>query len=277
MNSLWVGPQLEDYWVHPEAFPMLRAPWWMEEKLSHNPNPPLQADLIYSSINIYCYVRLIDNVMDGDVATDLNLLPILGLFHTEFESVYRHLFSSEHPFWESMTTLWFHSAEVTMLDGSMADFDLAQFVDIAAQKTSAAKIPVAAVAYKYGRADLLPSWSRFLDRFACWSQMLNDTFDWLSDSFHHRGTFFLSEAARRKKDDESVLGWVLREGLEWGMDTLETWMSEIKVLAKDLDCPDLLDYLDGRASTLARRRAVLIEGLRNLAKLRSALDGTLQD
>ncbi|MBV8773781.1 MAG: hypothetical protein JO166_15860 [Deltaproteobacteria bacterium] len=268
---------MEDYWTDPEAFPELLAPWWLEEKLSHKRLPPLQPDLVYSSMMGYYYIRLIDNVMDGDVATDLNLLPILGFFHTQFESVYRRLFSHEQPFWESMTTLWFRCAEVTMLDGSMADFDSTQFTEIAAQKTSAVKIPVAAVAFKYDRADLLRSWFRFLDKFSCWSQMLNDTFDWLNDSFHHRGTFFLSEATRRKRDDESLLEWVLREGLDWGMDTLETWMRELKMLATDLQCPDAMDYLDGRGVRLAQRRAALTEGLRNLSKLRSVLAGVPED
>src|SRR5262249_3579153 len=146
---------------------------WLEEKLSHEANPPLQPELIYSSINIYCYIRLIDNVMEGDVGTDLNLLPVLGVFHAEFERGYRVLFSPGHSFWELFTSLWFHSAEVTMLDAGLAEFDLTQFLETAAQKTCAAKIPVAAVAYKYGRADLLRPWLRFMDRFSCWSQMLN--------------------------------------------------------------------------------------------------------
>ncbi|MBV8056204.1 MAG: hypothetical protein JO071_13295 [Deltaproteobacteria bacterium] len=277
ISSLWGGSQLEEYWTHPEAFPLLLAPWWVEEKLSRNPVPPLQAELVYSSMMGYYHIRLIDNVMDGDVATDLVLLPILGFFHTQFEGVYRRLFHHGDPFWEAMLTLWFRCAEVTMLDGSMTDFDLTHFVEIAAQKTSAAKIPVAAVAYKYGRSDLLPSWFRFLDRFSCWSQMFNDTFDWLDDSFHHKGTFFLSEATRRKRDNESLFEWVLRDGLEWGMDTLETWMSELKIQAKDLDCPDAVEYLDRRSAALAQRRAVITEGLSNLSKLRSVLDGSLQE
>jgi hypothetical protein len=277
VRSLWGGTELEDYWTHPEAFPLLLAPWWLEEKLSRNPVPPLQRDLVFSSMMGYCHIRLIDNVMDGDIATDLNLLPILGFFHTEFEGVYHRLFSNEHPFWESMTTLWLRCAELTMLDGTMKDFDLTQFTEIAAQKTSAAKIPVAAVAHKYGRAELLPPWFRFLERFSCWSQMLNDTFDWLSDSFHHKGTFFLSEAARRKRHDESLLEWVLREGLEWGMDTLETWMRELRIQAKELECPDAVDYLDRRAAKFVQRKAVVTDGLCNLSKLRSILDGALQE
>jgi hypothetical protein len=275
ISSLWSGPQLEDYWTHPEAFPMLLAPWWLEEKLCSDPNPPLQPDLIYSSINVYCYIRLIDNVMDGDVSTDLNLLPILGFFHAEFQRTYHDLFSRDDRFWEYFTELWSHSAEVTILDGSTQEFDLTRFFEIAAQKTCAAKIPVAAVAYKYDRIEVLPAWSYFLDRFSCWSQMLNDAFDWLNDSLHHSGTFFLSEASRRKAPSESLIEWVLREGLIWGMDTLDTWMTELKVLARDLESQNLLDYLDNRAGILAERRSLLTQGLQSLAKLRSALDTSL--
>ena len=160
-----------------------------------------------------------------------------------------------------------------MLDAGLAEFDLTQFLETAAQKTCAAKIPVAAVAYKYGHADLLRLWLRFMDRFSCWSQMLNDTLDWSKDSSHRQGTFFLSEAARRKRPDESPLEWVFREGLEWGMDTLEAWMLELKLLASDLECPDVLEYLHHRAGILSERKAALIRGSRDLAKLRSVLDG----
>lgn len=270
MESLWPGHQLEEYWTHPVGFPLLLAPWWLEQTLRGKIDPPFQLELIYSSINMYYQLRLTDNVMDGDVPTDRTLLPALGFFHTEFQRPYHRYFSYEHPFWDYFTKVWFHSAEVTMLDGSMSEFDSAQFREIAGQKTCAATIPLGAVCYRYDRADVLPAWSRFLELYGWWSQMLNDTFDWQKDSQNNAGTFFLSEAQRRKYSDESVTGWVIREGFGWAMETLETWMYELRALSRDLQSPAVMEHLDMRAAALAKKRNDFAEGLGSLAKLRSA-------
>jgi hypothetical protein len=273
MESLWPGHSLEEYWTHPIGFPLLLAPWWLEETLRRKSDSSFQLELIYSAINMYYQIRLTDNVMDGDVPTDRTLLPALGFFHTEFQRPYHRYFGHEHPFWEYFSKVWFHSAEVTMLDGSMSDFDSAQFREIAGQKTCAATIPVAAVCYRYDRTDVLPAWSRFLERYGWWSQMSNDTFDWLKDSQHNAGTFFLSEARRRKHPDESVTEWVIREGFEWAMETLETWMSELRALSRDLQSPAIMEHLDMRAAALAKKKANFSEGLRSLSELRSAFNG----
>jgi hypothetical protein len=101
--------------------------------------------------------------------------------------------------------------------------------------------------------------------------MLNDTFDWLKDSQHKAGTFFLSEARRRKSPDESLTEWVIREGFGWAMARLEALMYELRALANDLKNPSILEHLDTRAATLARKRDRVFEGLLSLAKLRDAL------
>jgi hypothetical protein len=210
--------------------------------------------------------------MDGDAPTDRTLLPALGFFHTEFQRPYHRYFGHEHPFWDYFTEVWFHSAEVTMLDGSMAEFDSAQFREIAGQKTCAAIIPVAAVCYRYDRTDVLPAWSRFLEHYGWWSQMSNDTFDWLKDSQNNAGTFFLSEARRLKYPDESLTEWVIREGFEWAMETLETWMAELRELSRDLQNPAIAEHLDVRAAAFAKKKANFSEGLQSLAELRSAFN-----
>jgi hypothetical protein len=271
LGSLYPNHSLQEYCTHPDAFPLLLTPWWLEKTLRETLDTSFQLDLVYSSMNMYYHLRLIDNLMDGDVPTNRNLLPALGFFHTEFQTPYHRHFGHEHPFWDYFAKVWFHSAEVTMLDGSMSDFDSTQFEKIAAQKLCAAKIPLAAVCYKYGRTDVLPAWSCFLERYALWSQMLNDTFDWLKDSQHKAGTFFLSEARRRKSPDESLTEWVIREGFGWAMARLEALMYELRALANDLKNPSILEHLDTRAATLARKRDRVFEGLLSLAKLRDAL------
>jgi hypothetical protein len=271
MGSLWPDHQLEEYWTYPTGFPLLLAPWWLEQTLCRKHDASFQLDLVYSSINLYYHIRLIDNLMDGDIPTDPVLLPALGFFHTEFHSSYHRYFDYEHPFWDYFRDVWFHSAEVTIRDADTSDFDLNQFQEIASQKTCAARIPLAAVCYKYSRTDLLPVWLHFLERYGWWSQMLNDTFDWLKDSKNNNGTFFLSEARGRKHPDESLIEWVIREGFEWSVELLETWMSDLKTLANDLENPAVLEHLSTREAAFTRRREDYSQGVLNLVKLHAVL------
>jgi hypothetical protein len=85
-------------------------------------------------------------------------------------------------------------------------------------------------------------------------------------------TLRTTEARRRKYPDESVTEWVIREGFEWAIETLQAWMSELRTLANGLENPAIVQHLDGRAAVFAERRDVSLEGLRNLAKLRDALN-----
>jgi hypothetical protein len=277
LHSLSRNRRLMHYWTAESAFPMLRLPWFLEEDFCKDITPRLQPDLIYSSISIYCFIRLVDNVVDRDVETDLKLLPALGLFHSEFHRIYLRHFNHEHPFWKYFTKLWYESIDVTILDAVTRHFDFPTFRDVAAKKTCAAKIPIAAVAYKYGKAELIPAWSRFLDRYGCWSQMLNDTFDWHKDLASNNNTFFLSEAGRRKTSGESIAEWVVREGFSWSMDLLESWMNEMQALAEQTRSSGLVKYIRKRQQTFGKQQRKSSEGVSNLARLSAALKCTDKD
>jgi hypothetical protein len=54
------------------------------------------------------------------------------------------------------------------------------------------------------------------------------------------------------------------------METLETWMSDLRALSRDLQSPAVMEHLDMRAAALAKKRNDFAEGLGSLAKLRSA-------
>ena len=111
----------EAYFKHPLGFPMLLFPWWLEKTLHQNPDTAFQADLVYSTINGYYYIRLIDNLMDDHATVELKLLPALGFFHVQFQAAYQRHFDHHHPFWEFFKTAWFYSAEVTIKDANLAD------------------------------------------------------------------------------------------------------------------------------------------------------------
>ena len=259
--------QPEAYFMHPLAFPALLLPWWAETALAETPDPALQADLTYSTINGYYYIRLIDNLMDGHATVERELLPALNFFHTQFQAAYQPYFPADHPFWPVFNATWFRSGEVAMEDAALTDIDEATFKRVAAQKVCAAKIPVAAVCYRHNRADAIAPWADFIDQLGGWHQFRNDLFDWHKDASQQTTTYFLCEAERRRRDDESLVGWVAREGFAWGIDTAQAWLVDLKTTAQALNSPDLLAYLTTRESMLLAERDKVVGGLQSLAKL----------
>ncbi|NLF13346.1 MAG: hypothetical protein GX597_16300 [Anaerolineaceae bacterium] len=256
---------------HPESFPMLLLPWWLESALRPAPDPSFQEDLVFSTLNGYLFIRLIDNVMDGHSTVEPGLLPALALFHTGFEAPYHRTFEPGHAFWPIFRSVWFASADATVEDASSTHIGHEAFVRVAARKTCAVKIPLAAVCYRCGRPDLMAPWWQFVDVFGCWHQMLNDLFDWRRDMEHETRTYFLSEAGRQRNPGESVAGWVMREGFCWGMGRLHGWMAELQALAATLGSPALATYLQRRRAMLLERQETVEAGFRAMAALADAL------
>jgi hypothetical protein len=257
----------EAYFKHPVAFPSLLLPWWLDESIRPEPDLAFQTDLVYSTINGYYFIRLIDNLMDRQATVELDLLPAAGFFHTQFQLVYHAYFEYDHPFWHDFRRYWFESAEAAMRDAQLVELDEAQFRQVAARKVCAGKIPLAAVCCRAERLDLIEPWFHFFDRLGAWHQLFNDLFDWHTDLAGRHQTYFLSEANRRKQAGEPVAAWVIREGFEWGVETLQTWLAELKDLAASLDNPNLVAYLNRREAMLLKQNADVAEGLRHLNKI----------
>lgn len=258
------------------AYPLLLLPWYAERTFQPEPDPEFQSQLIYSTINGYYYIRLLDNIIDGHSANNPSLLLTLSFFHSQFQSPYTRYFGHEHPFWDCFHAIWMHSADVTMRDMELMDIDYDTFISVCAQKTSAVKIPLAAVFHCYNQPDRIAAWSRFVDLFGCWHQMGDDIVDWIKDIRQDTNTFFLSQAQNQKKPDEPVLDWVIREGFQWGMGLMDGWMDELQETARDLESPELQSYLEMRSELHANHRAENTERLKQLNKLlsgfRRALD-----
>jgi hypothetical protein len=261
------GAPLSAYFTHDEAFPTLLLPWWVDLKVSAAPDPVFHADLAYSSINGYLYIRAVDNVMDGDDTIERQLLPAIAFFHSQFQFAYQRYFDSEHGFWRHFRTVWFHAAEAAAVDAGMTELDRERFFQVSALKVSAAKIPVAAVAHRHGRPDALAGWFDLIDRLGAFHQLLNDVFDWHHDLARGRATYLLSEGRRRADPGEGLESWMAREGFEWAAALLEEWLAGLDRLAVDLDSPELARYLQARRQLLADRRQVVARGLEQLRRL----------
>ncbi len=259
-----------DYFLHPLAFPMLLLPWWLERSRGEI-DVELQADLVTSTVSGYYYIRMIDDLMDGDAGARVELLPALGFFHTRFQSAYQKWFAADHPFWETFERVWCQSAEASMLDARLESFDAESFRRVAARKICAAKIPLTAVCHHRGWLDLLEPWLELVDLLGCWHQMTNDVFDWHKDLSHGNRTYFLCRAESERRQGEPVAAWVARDGFAWGCGLLEEWAAELRRRAGDLGSDDLAAYLDERRRLYDRRKASATSGLRALGKLAEVL------
>jgi hypothetical protein len=268
-RTLSGGSPPETYFTHPEAFPMLLLPWWLEEAIRGTADSRFQSELVYSTMSGYYFVRMIDDLMDGERPPKAEVLPALFVFHTEFFRTYQNVFGPSDAFWDALTASWLASAEMASRDAIKGAATRAEFIETSARKIVAARIPLAAVCHRHGRTDLLEPWCRFVDTFGGWHQMLNDISGWQNDLEHGRQTYFLSRAPARAP---AIVGaWFVTDGLAAGFAELEALMDDCIVAASDLGSPRLLAYLASRRNGLVAQRDEMMRTMEPLLRLASAL------
>jgi len=267
LNKL-TGPRaLADYFTHLRAFPIMLFPWWMEARLAGIHDLGFQEDLAVSSFSGYLYIRLIDNIMDEPGSADLRLLPLANYFHTEFQSAYFKRFPPGDDFWNVFHRTWMRSAEASFLDAGGESIDERRFLDVSAKKTCAGKIPLAAVCRRYDLRAVPEPWLKAFDLAAAFHQMFNDLFDFQRDLEAGTATYFLSEGMRRKGEMETMAGWVLREGFDWGRDRLDVWLGELALCAEACGSPGMKTYVERRALDLRTTSGEVGAGLQNMKRL----------
>jgi hypothetical protein len=255
-------------------FPLLQLPLWLADTLPIRQDADFHRSLTHSSVNGYFYIRLIDDVVDGDQNRELELicLPAAGFFSSRFQLFYQQHFPPERAFWRTFHELWLASCESAACDASLPTVTWQDFERVSSRKYSAAGIPVAAVCYHYEHPELLAPWLAFTHDLARWSQMLDDTLDWHADRRDCRATYFLSEAERQKSSAESLERWIAREGHDWAFGLLGQWMNNLRADAVKLGSPDLDAYLAHRQAWLQQQEASLRKGYRALSQLARILE-----
>jgi len=269
MRHLARSEQPADYFRQPVGFPLLQLPWWLAQSLGA-PQTDFLSDVIYSTLNGYYYIRLIDNVMDGHATNEIQLLPAASFFHTRFQTVYQTHFPATHPFWPTFHHAWFRAAEITIRDADLTALTLEDFREISSHKVSAIHIPLAAICWQSGQPQRLTPWLSFVNKLSSWHQFWNDVFDWNKDLRFGTATYFLSEAGRRRANTETVAEWVAREGFAWGMQVLTDWMQELKQWARPLNSRPLNQYLSFREALLVEQQPQLQAALNRLTQLAAA-------
>jgi hypothetical protein len=255
LGRLFDGASIADTITRPDAFPMVLIPWWVDGAVGTR-DRRLHRLLASSTMSVYLGVRLIDDLTAADGPGDPRLLPALGLFHLESLEPYRRLFPSGHPFWADLQSIWVETAEGMFEDATLDEIDREAFERVAARKSGAIRIPIAAVCHYRARPDERGRWDQFAAVFGRWHRLHNDILGWRDDLSRDATTYFLSEGRRQRPD--AVEAWVVEEGFTWGLGELAQLMRELKSIAAALDANETLWYLEERDENV-RARAEAIQ------------------
>lgn len=251
------GRSLADVFGDPESYPLVQMPWWAGG--GREPVPGFFAELTRSSMTGYLFIRLIDDVADGDHEGSIEVLPALSYFHREFERPYHHWFPSGHSFWQTFDSIWFGAARASIIDLRLTRVTREDFEAVSARKTSGALIPVAAVLTLLDRADELGAWESFITAFGRWHQFQNDLLGARDDLAGGNATFVLTEASRRS---EAVpVGWLWTDGLDWSEAELDAFARPVQRLAAELNCPPVTRYVEARVQAWRERFGRVRTGL----------------
>lgn len=258
----------EDRFRDPLMFPLLQLPWWLERHLVAEADPALQEDILYSSLNGYYFIRLIDDLMDAHRGASPRILPAAAHFHCEFIGTYQKRFGGDPGFWGPARRHWSRCNDSVAEEARAAALDLDRFLDLASRKFCAAKIPLVAVCAHHSRRGDLEGWESLCDALGACYQMMDDLFDWLRDSRADRPTtFLLSEAARRARPGEALLDWMVREGWSWGVEQVENRFDVLEERALEVGSRDVVAHLDATRHLFRERAADIAAGFAEMAKL----------
>lgn len=269
MRVLSPGDDPADYFLHPRAFPFCALPLWLSEATGQPLSDDLLLALTRSSVAGYYRIRLLDDVMDGELRTDKRLLPAIHWLDRAFLWPYQARFAHDDPFWQDFEAIWVETADCTCADAFLEGLDEERFRTIAARKVAPAHIPLLALARLSGQQAALPQWRIFLDELGCWYQFVNDLYDWRKDLELGLPTWFLTQA--RRFPVPAV--WVLETGFDQGVTHLQRQLDGLKAAAAELGSPALRAFLASREATFQSRAAQARAGFDVLRPLILAVTG----
>lgn len=257
----------ETYFTHPQGFPLIVFPWLLKKTYTKTTDTDFHETLVYSSMSGYYFIRIVDNIMDEMESKYTKFLPLAGLLHNQFQHPYGKYFAHGHPFWGIFEKYWSKTAESAIKDSALSRITFDDFRDISSKKVCAGKIPLYAVAFRAGHSEIPEQWHKLFDLFSMWHQMNNDFTDWNRDMKKNRNTYILSEAARRKNENENIALWMCREGAAHIIELMRGWMNEMIDLSTRMNCPELEAYLRGRGAIFAAASDDILAGIQQLQKI----------
>lgn len=273
MRSLTRSGALEDYFTHFRRFPMLLIPWWAAGG-DARADLEFHADVVYSTMNGYYYIRMIDDLVDRraepdlDVLSALEVLPAAAFFHTEFLTPYVRWFPAEERFWETLRSSWLAGAEAGAIAPPSLDLDA--FSEWTGRLMGPVLIPVRAVCERAGDPVRYDRWRPAVLHLCRLEQLLDDILDWHDDAERGLPNLLLAEADRRGRGGERAVAWIVDEGYAWGLEKAREWVTSLRGDAEVLGCDPLVAYSVQRAEMIEDLDRDTGRGLRELSRLGAA-------
>lgn len=261
LRSLTTTGSIGDYYRHPRRFPMLRLPWWAVRDRAVARS--LLADVVRSTMAGYWFIRLLDDLVDGDPRARPDLLPLSALLHLEFQAGYQRHFPPDSPFWELFRTRWVRLADATARPATDASPE--DLLARARATIGAVVIPLRALTFAAGVPERFEAWADGVERLAEIEQVIDDLTDWQVD--FERGQPNVLVALGLRRGGGAIPAWVVREGFRVGLDLGETLIDRARGPVAALDNGPLLAFLEGRRAALAELDAQTRPGLAQFAAL----------
>ena len=216
-------------------YPIFLLPWSLEEELADGQtNIEWQVELITSSLGGYYYIKLIDDLVDGDVSLDPQLAPAAPWFFWHFQRPYQKHFPLHHPFWHSDFPIGsFGSCDEIRWEQRGGPRTRAEFREVAVQKCSLIRLPLILVADRYSGRQRLPPWLELAEVLACLCQMLDDVTDWRSDLAWGR-SYFLTYGRAAAGGEENLPTWILTDGLRWALSEIAWWWEAVQRASEEI-------------------------------------------
>jgi hypothetical protein len=229
----------------PHSFPIFMLPYWITPPDRFQRDQGFHEDLACSTLHLYLFIRLIDDVADGDDPRAFKgLLPSLTFFHSRFVRELSGHFPVASNFWRRAIEFLDEQADATVSDSLHQTIGLETFLADSARKANAAKIPIAAVVERYGQDEFLVPWCRFVDLLGRIHQLWNDLMGAGRDYRYRARTIVTSRFEDQRNGDETIRAWLGRDGFKWARALLKSWDVEFQC------------HVDSLANNEARRWAL---------------------
>jgi hypothetical protein len=268
------GATATDYFVHPDAYPVLYLSRWYAASVGSSIDRELFSVITHSCVAACLWVRLVDDVMDEGHSNSRAVLPAVAALHEEAIGPYRAHFRESPDVVAQLGTIWLTAADHTHADAVLLGVDESAFRTVVCAKFSAAMMPVFATASALTNHGKLENWRRFLRAYSVWHQMLNDTLDWTSDLRHGLTTYFLSHAQDAAGTDRVALTrWVLAKGIDWAAAQIDLFWVEVALAARELESPCVDAFLTRRQNRYVAELRSLVRASKALRDLSSGNSG----
>lgn len=259
--------------IHHAGFvPIFELPRWAQISVRGSVDADRDAELTYSTLCGYLFIRLIDDIVDDQNESARLGALALGVFDYEFLRAYRSFFSDDHAFWQQFEQHWRWSLDMTAEDVAADVTNREQFKQVAAGKLGAVRIPVTAACLLADRNDAVDAWLTLCDAVSRLYQFADDITDWQADLAAGRNSWLLSEADSQRACNESISAWMLRSGYTWSFARLDEWTAEAVAAANTVESAEAREHVTSFRDAMHRKLRELEPALAKLADLASALD-----